>query len=330
MEEKNMEKTDPSPWNSRTKTSSMRWGILRQAFLRCRADHPDYQSQSGIEHISRKTSHGFNLISCQLINDGLVPDASGSSLKMNNLDGLRDTCMRYTLPLEGAPSLVLIQRVENYVDFNEFETCNKFEVDNTGLVCRWPSEDVLAYFCLSYAEKFRSKRILELGSGYGLAGLVIAAGTDALEVVISDGNPLVVDYIQRNINANCGALGDTNVKSMTLHWNQDQVSCNLDPFDIIVASDCTFFKEFHEGLAQTVKSLLKQSGTSEAIFFSPKRGDSLDKFLQEVEEIGLHYSVTENYNGEVWKRHLRFLSGDYSWPNYEKDHCYPLLVRITF
>jgi len=41
----------------------------------------------------------------------------------------------------------------------------------------------------------RSKRVIELGSGYGLAGLVIAAITEAVEVVISDGNPQVVDCI---------------------------------------------------------------------------------------------------------------------------------------
>lgn len=41
----------------------------------------------------------------------------------------------------------------------------------------------------------RYKRVIELGSGYGLAGLVIAAITEASEVVISDGNPQVVDCI---------------------------------------------------------------------------------------------------------------------------------------
>lgn len=37
--------------------------------------------------------------------------------------------------------------------------------------------------------------MIELGSGYGLAGLLVAAVTEALEVVISDGNPQVVDCI---------------------------------------------------------------------------------------------------------------------------------------
>lgn len=91
----------------------------------------------------------------------------------------------------------------------------------------------------------------------------------------------------------------------------------------------TFFKEFHSALAQTVKCLLNPLGPSEALFFGPKRGDSLDNFLKEIKDTGLHYGITENYDAEVWKRHQRFLSGDDSWPNYEMDHCYPLLVRIT-
>ncbi|KAL6959930.1 calmodulin-lysine N-methyltransferase [Sarracenia purpurea var. burkii] len=193
----------------------------------------------------------------------------------------------------------------------------------------WPSEDVLAYYCLSHADIFRSKKVIELGSGYGLAGLVIAAATEASEVVISDGNPRVVDYIQRNINANSGAFGGTIVNSMILHWDQGENSDNSNTFDVVVASDCTFFKEFHKGLAQTVKFLLKNNGPSEAIFFSPKRGDSLDEFLVEIKRSGLRFSVSEIYDKEVLRRHQGFISGNDAWPNYEKDHCYPLLVRIA-
>lgn len=59
--------------------------------------------------------------------------------------------------------------------------------------CCWPSEEVLAYYCINHSDVFRSKKVLELGSGYGLAGLVIAASTNADEVVISDGNPQVAE-----------------------------------------------------------------------------------------------------------------------------------------
>lgn len=90
----------------------------------------------------------------------------------------------------------------------------------------------------------------------------------------------------------------------------------------------TFFKEFHKGLVQTVKLLLKD-GSSEALFFSPNRGGTLNKFLNEVKESGMHFSVTENYDSEVWKLHEDFTNGNPLWPNYEKDHCYPILIRIT-
>ncbi|XP_059623481.1 calmodulin-lysine N-methyltransferase isoform X2 [Cornus florida] len=311
-----------------TKASSLRWGILRKAFLRRPSPDPDEQSDVGIRRISRKTTHGFNLIPCHSVDDHLKEDSVSSS-ETNHPDGSRDACVCYTLPIDSGLQLYLFQRVENCPDLNDFEICNSYNIDNTGLVCHWPSENVLAYYCLIHADMFRSKKVIELGSGYGLAGLVIAAVTEALEVVISDGNPQVVNYIQCNINANSSAYGGTKVKSMMLHWNQEEISDISNTFDVIVASDCTFFKEFHRDLARTVKFLLKNEGHSEAIFFSPKRGDSLDKFLMEIKEGGLHFSITEIYDTEVWRRHLGFIKGDDFWPSYEKDHCYPLLVRIS-
>lgn len=91
----------------------------------------------------------------------------------------------------------------------------------------------------------------------------------------------------------------------------------------------TFFKEFHNGLAQIVKFLLGKVQPSEAIFLSPKRGDSLDKFLEKIKENDLRFSITENYDAEIWKHHTEFMNGAVSWPSYQKDHCYPLLIRIT-
>ncbi|KAL6493373.1 hypothetical protein OROGR_032507 [Orobanche gracilis] len=308
------------------KASSLRWKILRQALL----SNPSHttnsveQSQTSIKRISRRTGHGFNLIPFHVIDDERGPNnCTGSSIK--------DARVCYTLPIPGAPQLFLRQRVDNHADLSDFQTCNRYNIDNTGLVCNWPSEDVLAHYCLSHRDMFRSKKVIELGSGYGLVGLVIAAVTEASEVVISDGNPQVVDYTQRNIEANSRAFGDTVVKSMMLHWNQEDTSSVTDAFDVIVASDCTFFKDFHRDLAGIVKHLLSKTESSEAIFLSPKRGNSLDLFLKVAEEHGLHFSVIENYGKKVWMRHEGFLNGADRdcWPGYETDHCYPLLIRIT-
>ncbi|XP_024032857.1 calmodulin-lysine N-methyltransferase [Morus notabilis] len=310
------------------KASSLRWKLLRQALLRRRPPNSSGDSSEiSIKRVSRKAKRGFNLIPCQLADDADAEKDSDSSPSSTTKQS-KDATLCFTLPVDEAPKLFLTQRVNNVADLSDFEFCNKHEIDNTGLVCQWPSEEVLAYFCLSHADMFRSKRVIELGSGYGLAALVIAAVAEASEIVISDGNAQVVNYIERNIEINSGAFGDTKVKPMMLHWNQDEISNISYSFDLIVASDCTFFKEFHKGLAQLVKCLLKKVGPSEALLFSPKRGDSLDKFLEEIKENGLRVSVTENYDVEIWRRHQSFVNGDDSWPSYEKDHCYPLLVRI--
>ncbi|XP_071722096.1 calmodulin-lysine N-methyltransferase-like [Rutidosis leptorrhynchoides] len=303
----------------KTRSSSIRWGILRRALLRNRNSHiSDKQSQVEIESISRKTKHGFNLIPCQLLLD------NNNINKQESQSDSRDCCMCYTLPIHGSPKLYLYQRTNSHADLNDFEICNRYRIDNTGLVCSWPLEDVLAYFRMSNADMFRSKRVLELGSGYGLAGLVVAATTEAVEVVISDGNPQVVDYIQHNIEANTGLFGDTNMKSMMLHWNQTEISNISNTFDVIIASDCTFFDEFHKDLVRITELLLRSTSPSEAIFFSPKRGDSLDKFVKEVEGRGLQYSLVENYNELVWKHHQKFMNGNELWANYEKRSLLPI------
>ncbi|XP_023517689.1 calmodulin-lysine N-methyltransferase [Cucurbita pepo subsp. pepo] len=311
-----------------TKASSLRWKILRQALIPRSSSCNDDQSEMDAKRISRRTTNGFNLIP-SLITDDIGDEGTDGFSVSRSSDHRRDRRVCYTLPIDGAPKLFLKQRMDDVADLDDFKICNKYDIDNTGLVCHWPSEDVLAYFCLLHSDLFRCKRVIELGSGYGLAGLVVAASTEASEVVITDGNPQVVEYIQHNIAINSKAFGGTRVDSLTLHWNQEEVSNISGSFDLIIASDCTFFKDYHRGLARMVMSLLKKVESSEAIFISPRRGDSLVKFLEEIKANGLHFSVIEEYDAEVWKRHEKFSNGDDSWPGYEKDHCYPLLVRIT-
>ncbi|XP_020169287.1 calmodulin-lysine N-methyltransferase [Aegilops tauschii subsp. strangulata] len=320
--------------------ASLRWHILRRALLsRSASPHAsegtsnEPQEKGDTNKISRKTSRGFNLIECHTVPISQLNKSQGGSLNgnENGVECQRDVYVCYKLPCGGSPELNVIYRRDDSLELNDIEASNRFNIDTTGLVCCWPSEEVLAFYCINRSDMFRSKRVLELGAGYGLAGLVIAASANAGEVVISDGNPQVVGYIQQNISINAETFGQTKVKPMTLHWDQEQASDMLNSFDIIVASDCTFFKQFHQSLARTVKSLLKHSETSQAIFLSPKRGDSLNKFLDIIKEYDLCYELIENYDPTVWNLHRSYVAGDdTSWPNYNEEHCYPLLVRITF
>ncbi|PNT77747.1 hypothetical protein BRADI_1g68320v3 [Brachypodium distachyon] len=264
--------------------ASLRWGILRRALLArsssSRASERtsnEQQKKGDTNEISRKASRGFNLIECHALPISLLSKSQENSLNgnENGVGCQKDVNICYKLPCGGSPEVNVVYRREDSLELNDIEASNRYNIDTTGLVCCWPSEEVLAFYCINHSDMFRCKRVLELGSGYGLAGLVIAASTNADEVVISDGNPQVVEYIQQNISMNAETFGRTKVKSMILHWDQEQASDMLNSFDIIVASDCTFFKQFHQSLARVVKSLLKYSETSQAIFLSPKRVDGM-------------------------------------------------------
>lgn len=325
-----------------TPSSILRWRLLRQAFLPPRSTQltsssspttsgfSDCLFQEEMKRISRKPTCGFNLVQHNIVET--KEEYAEATMCTLSPSGTKDVLIEYNLSLGKNVSLMLLQRRKNHVDLRDFEICKEHEIDNTGVVCLWPSEEVLTFFCISNGDMFRNKRVLELGSGYGLAGMSIAACTDAAEVVISDGNPQVVDYIQKNITANVGSFEDTKVTSLLLRWGQDEVcqlGCN---FDFVLAADCTFFKEFHVDLAHTLKSLLALCKASQAIFFSPRRGTTLDLFLQTVNSLGLHVKITENYNSHVWDLHRKFMEQDNcscAWPNYDEEHCYPLLIIIS-
>ena len=85
-------------------------------------------------------------------------------------------------------------------------------------------------------------------------------------------------------------------------------------------------------LRNSTMALLESSGSCwkkrsllKLFFLSPKRGNSLDKFLETIKQNSLCL-----WNRELYRRSYQaFMHSKDSWPSYKKDNCYPLLVRIT-
>lgn len=94
-----------------------------------------------------------------------------------------------------------------------------------------------------------------------------------------------------------------NIASYKLNWSRSsfpddframQKSRQVDDlFDVIIASDCLFFREFHVDLVAVLVALLKPvSGI--ALFFQPKRDGTMDQFLALCEGI-FSIEIQDNY-----------------------------------
>jgi predicted nicotinamide N-methyase len=63
----------------------------------------------------------------------------------------------------------------------------------------WEAGIVLARYLILNNKIFKNKRVLELGSGVGIAGITLKKWTECDYVEMSDYHPKVIENIQRNL-----------------------------------------------------------------------------------------------------------------------------------
>lgn len=189
--------------------------------------------------------------------------------------------------------------------------------NNTGNICVWPSEEVLAYYILCNQSYFRGKTVLELGGGMScLAGLYIAKYTEAVRVFLTDGNTTSVKNVENILEEN----KIDNASCAVLQWG----GIPNEKYDLLLAADCLFFDDARKELVKTMWAGLKVGGSG--LVTAPRRGSTLDKFLEEVQNIGFKYYMSECYNQQVWERHEQ-LKRD--CPYYDSDIHYPVFIHLT-
>lgn len=123
-------KMEANSGKSTTNASSLRWKILRRNLIRRSSSNSEDKSEMSIQRISRKATHGFNLIPFHLMKDCVEEN-------VNPMDSSRNTTLCYTLPVTNASQLILHQRADDMAHLNDFEVCNRYDIDNTGLVCKY-------------------------------------------------------------------------------------------------------------------------------------------------------------------------------------------------
>ncbi|GJP37694.1 hypothetical protein CLOM_g22124 [Closterium sp. NIES-68] len=135
-------------------------------------------------------------------------------------------------------------------------------IDTTGVLGMWPSEEAMACYLIAHAYRFRGRRVVELGAGYGLAGMALAVQQEGVgRVLLTDGNDSVVARLHRTVAANRQQFGPSQVSVMGLRWDHHPPKHHWPPglsppFHALIAADCTFFKEHHEHLLRTITALL--------------------------------------------------------------------------
>jgi len=217
-------------------------------------------------------------------------------------------------------------------------------VDNTGNIRTWPSEQILLAYVLSSSICAQAQRqnaageafpitCCELGSGMaGLAslGLLACAPVELQRVVVTDGNQLSVKNLQLCVQENQLQQvfpAGTHVSAELLRWDRD-ASLREDlqqQFDLVFASDCLFFEEFHEDLACTIKGLLRR-GSGRCLLLQPSRNGSMERFCATAERHGFSVNRSDAYDPEIARKHEEYQR---TRADYVLDVHLPVLLTLT-
>ncbi|DAZ97813.1 TPA: hypothetical protein N0F65_002483 [Lagenidium giganteum] len=223
-------------------------------------------------------------------------------------------------------------------------------VDNTGNIRTWPSEQIVLHYLLKHkicqelwmtrqSESLNDSVVglncCELGSGMvGLAslGLLAHAPTPFERFLITDGNPQSVDNLKVCIYENQRLQTFNNA-----HHNFQSISAELlrwdrtwtpppelhHAFDLVFASDCLFFEEFHIDLLHTIKMLLRPT-TGKCFLLQPNRGGSMIRFCDLATEQGLQITRVDEYDDDIARRHAEYQQ---SRSDYVPDVHLPVLLH---
>uniref|UniRef100_A0A4W3K1J7 Uncharacterized protein n=1 Tax=Callorhinchus milii TaxID=7868 RepID=A0A4W3K1J7_CALMI len=156
----------------------------------------------------------------------------------------------------------------------------------------WEAARFLCQYFESMKITFTGKKVIELGSGTGLVGiLAVLLGGD---VTLTD-LPLVLNQIKDNVSAN--KLHRTKVHALL--WGEDQKFFPND-YDIILGSDIVYLECGYPSLIQTLQDL---SNENTVIYLSSRNWKPFDKLDFYLKTMGLWFSCLSTKKQQLMNVH---------------------------
>jgi predicted nicotinamide N-methyase len=141
-------------------------------------------------------------------------------------------------------------------------------------VVLWPAAIALAHEVAARADAFRGTRVLELGAGTGLPGIV--AASLGARVVQTDKQEMAMSVCRRNGERN----GVTSIEHRLVDWAEWD---DAERYDWIIGSDILYGESMHPHLRQIFASSLAPGGR--VLLSDPFRATSL-RLLEAMETEG--------------------------------------------
>ncbi|WWD08522.1 hypothetical protein V865_006634 [Kwoniella europaea PYCC6329] len=166
----------------------------------------------------------------------------------------------------------------------------------------WPAGEVLSRY-IAYRHgvdpsHLRNKKILELGSGTGLVGIVAGMLEPSCEVWVTD-QSMLLDLMEVNAEINLPASQTKrNVHTAELNWGEELPdSIPIKDLDMILAADCVYFEPAFPLLVRTLCDLAPIDKDIEILFCWKKRRKADKRFFAMLKKHFNQFTVEDDKPG---------------------------------
>ncbi|KAK5645024.1 hypothetical protein RI129_006324 [Pyrocoelia pectoralis] len=174
------------------------------------------------------------------------------------------------------------------------ENSNFISEGTTGL-CSWQASLALSEWCLANTDFFKGKVVLELGSGVGLTGIILAL-CKAKHIFLTDCHPSVLQVLEENVHLNSELISTetNNIQILKLQWEDIGSNNNLPSVDILIAADVVYDSSLFPFLLNVILHFFKVGTKTFIVACTERNASTLQEFLLLLESNCIRHEELTN------------------------------------